>query len=94
MQNVRSTTKIAHFAPKPKLIGVKSIFNILRMNVAAGRRVSRKANFAIAGLLAVFVGGTYYNIISRVSHDDLEAELHRELKAEARKQAKEAAAQS
>ena len=60
------------------------------MNSGTGRRVSRKANFAIAGLLAVFVGGTYYNIIRRVSHNDLEAELQRELEAEARKQAKEA----
>ena len=67
---------------------------ILRMNAGKGSRVSRKANIAIAGLLAVFVGGTYYNIISRVSHNDLEEELHRELEAEARKQAKEAAVRS
>jgi hypothetical protein len=64
------------------------------MNAGKGSRVSRKANIAIAGLLAVFVGGTYYNIISRVSHNDLEEELHRELEAEARKQAKEAAVRS
>lgn len=63
------------------------------MNAAAGRPASRKANLAIAGLLAVFVGGTYFNIISRVSRDDLEHELQRELEEEARKQAKQAAAQ-
>ena len=62
------------------------------MNAAAGRSASRKANLAIAGVLAAFVGGTYYNIISRVSRDDLEEELQRELLQEARKQAKEAAA--
>ena len=62
------------------------------MNAAAGRPASRKANLAIAGVLAAFVGGTYYNIISRVSRDDLEEELQRELLQEARKQAKEAAA--
>ena len=62
------------------------------MNAAAGRPARRKANLAIAGVLAAFVGGTYYNIISRVSRDDLEEELQRELLQEARKQAKEAAA--
>ena len=57
----------------------------------AARQVSRKANFAIAGLLSIFVGGTYYNILSRVSRNDLEEELHRELESEARKQASAAA---
>ncbi len=62
------------------------------MNAAVGKQASRKANLAIAGFLAVFVGGTYYNIISRVTHNDLEEELQRELLQEARKQAKEATA--
>lgn len=56
------------------------------------RRPNRRANLTIAGLLATFVGGTYYNIISRVSRDDLELELQRELAEEASRQAKEAAA--
>ena len=60
------------------------------MNAAVGRQTSRKANLAIAGLLTVFVGGTYYNIISRVTKNDLEEELQRELEQEARKQAAQA----
>lgn len=47
-------------------------------------------NWALAGLLAVFVGGSYLTIIKRVSDNDLEKELERELVEEARRQLKEA----
>lgn len=81
------------FRPHPKPSSSNSISSTPSMQAAAGRQASRKANLAIAGLLTVFVGGTYFNILSRVSRDDLEAELQRELEEEARKQAKQAAAQ-
>lgn len=46
-------------------------------------------NWALAGLLAVFVGGSYFTIIKRVSSDDLDKELEREIAEEVRRQAKE-----
>lgn len=51
---------------------------------SSGRRVV--PNKLLAGLLAVFVGGSYFTIIKRVSSDDLERELERELEDENRRQ--------
>lgn len=47
-----------------------------------------KNNWFIGGLLTIFVGGTYLSTIRRVSSDDLEKELERELEEEDRRQAK------
>lgn len=43
-------------------------------------------NWAVAGLLAVFVGSTYLQTFRRVSVDDLDAELDREIEQEAKRQ--------
>ena len=52
----------------------------------------RATNWLLGGLLAVFVGGTYYKTLHNVSSDDLENELARELAEEDRRQAKVQAA--
>lgn len=60
------------------------------MAAGAGGAAARKVpNWALAGLLAVFVGGTYFKAINRVTSDDLERELERELEEEARRQQRE-----
>lgn len=51
-------------------------------------------NWALAGLLTVFVGASYLTIFRRVSKNDLEKELERELEEEARRQAREESATS
>lgn len=57
---------------------------------AVGTATSRRVpNWAVAGLLAVFVGGSYFTIIKRVSSDDLEKELEREILEEYRRQSKQ-----
>lgn len=52
-------------------------------------RLQSLPNWAVAGLLAVLVGGTYLTSFRRISSDDLERELARELEEEAQKQAKQ-----
>ena len=47
-------------------------------------------NWALAGLLGVFVAGSYFTIFNRVSSNDLEKELERELLQENRRQSKAA----
>ena len=49
----------------------------------------RIPNWALAGFLAAVVGGTYLSAFTRVSHDDLDKELQRELDEEAAKQQKQ-----
>ena len=55
------------------------------------KRGTKLPNWAVAGLLAVLVGGTYLSSLGRVSTDDLEKELQRELEEEARQQARQQA---
>lgn len=55
----------------------------------ATRSSGRVPNWALAGLLAVFVGGSYFQVIHRVSQDDLDEELERELEEELRRQIKD-----
>lgn len=43
-------------------------------------------NWAVAGLLTVFVGSTYFQTFRRVSIDDLDAELEREIEQEIKRQ--------
>ena len=60
------------------------------MTVSAAARTSKVVpNWALAGLLAVFVGGSYFTIIRRVSSNDIERELERELEEENRRQLRE-----
>ena len=59
------------------------------VSAAAAASKGRVPSWALAGLLAVFVGGSYFTIIKRVSNDDLEKELEREIAEENRRQARE-----
>ena len=68
-----------HPSPPPRMVGAP----------APPRR--RLPNWALGGLLAAFVGATFYTTIGNVTADDLEAELERELAEEDRRQRKSAA---
>lgn len=56
------------------------------MNTPQAKPQLRLPNWALAGLLAALVGGTYFSSFTRVSKDDLQRELERELQEEAAKQ--------
>lgn len=64
------------------------------MALPTGRRPSVVPNWAVAGVLVLFAGATYWKTLHNVSSDDLERELEREIEAESKKQAKEARAAS
>jgi hypothetical protein len=51
-------------------------------------------NRLVGGVLAAFVGGTYWKTLHNVSSDDLERELERELLEEERRQQREASKQA
>ena len=48
-------------------------------------------NLLVGGVLAAFVGSTYWKTLHNVSSDDLEHELERELLEEERRQQRDAA---
>jgi predicted metal-dependent hydrolase len=66
------------------------------MTTVQGAAISRRGgapNWLLAGALAAFVGATFYRTVNRVSTDDLEKELDREIKQEERRQQQHAKAE-
>jgi hypothetical protein len=67
---------------------------LMNVRVVGPRSSGGLPNWALAGLLTVFVGASYLTIFRRVSKNDLENELERELEEEARRQAREESTKS